>query len=115
MTRPLRVNADVNHSLCSLTPSLGSAAALYAYAHGGRVHASVQLCGPASLRRALRRCGKAAGLGTAEIKHIGSPLEAMELTSLRDGMVHPALIVHDPDNRKVPVSESHLLVTAWPA
>ena len=103
--------------------SLGSAAALYAYAHGVRVHASVQLCGPASLRRAIGRGGKAAGLGTVEIarlevlmaEHIGSPLEAMELTALRDGMVHSALIVHDPDDREVLVSESHLLAAAWPA
>lgn len=101
--------------------SVGSAAALYAYAHGVRVHASVQICGPASLGRVLRRAGKAAGLDTAEIarlevlmaEHIGLPLEAMELTSLRAGMIHPALIVHDPDDRELPVSESHSLAAAW--
>lgn len=102
--------------------SVGSAAALHAYAQGVRVHASVQICGPTSLRRVLRRGGKAAGLDIAEVARLevlmaeqtGLPLEAMELTSLRSGMTHPALILHDPDDRELPVSESHSLAVAWP-
>lgn len=102
--------------------SVGSAAALYAFAHGLRVYASVQICGPASLGRVLRRGGKAAGLNAIEVarlellmaEHIGLPLEAMDLTSLRGGMIHPALILHDPDDRELPASESRSLAAAWP-
>jgi pimeloyl-ACP methyl ester carboxylesterase len=102
--------------------SVGSAAALYAYAHGVRVGASVQLCGPASLTRVLRRGGAAGGLDAAGIarlevlmaEHLGSPLGEMELSSLYAGMVHPALILHDPEDRELCVSESHTLAAAWP-
>ena len=102
--------------------SVGSAAALYAYAHGVRVEASVQLCGPASLTRVLRRGGAAAGLdatGIARLEalmvaHLGLPLEEMELSSLCAGMVHPALILHDPEDRELCVSESRTLAAAWP-
>lgn len=102
--------------------SVGSAAALYAYAHGVSVEASVQLCGPASLKRVLRRGGAASGLSAIEVSrleammeaHLGLPLEEMELSSLCAGMVHPALIVHDPKDRELCVGESHTLAAAWP-
>jgi pimeloyl-ACP methyl ester carboxylesterase len=102
--------------------SVGSAAALYAYAHGVRVQASVQLCGPASLTRVLRRGGAAGGLdasGIAQLEalmeaHLGASLEEMELSSLCAGMVHPALILHDPEDRELCVSESRTLAAAWP-
>lgn len=101
--------------------SLGSAAALHAYAHGVRVQASVQLCGPASLARVLQRAGASAGLGAADIARIeammverlSAPLSVMDLSSLRHGMLHPALILHDPDDPELPASESHALAEAW--
>jgi len=102
--------------------SFGSAAALHAYAHGVRVQASVHLCGPASLTRVLQRAGAAGGLDAASItriealmaEHLGAPLSVMDLNSLRAGMVHPVLILHDPDDPELPVSESHALAQAWP-
>lgn len=102
--------------------SVGSAAALHAYAHGVRVQASVQLCGPASLTRVLQRGGAAGGLDAAGItriealmaEHLGAPLSVMDLNSLREGMRHPALILHDPDDPELSVSESHALAEAWP-
>ena len=101
--------------------SFGSAAALHAYAHGVRVQASVQLCGPASLTRVLQRGGAAGGLDAAGITRIaalmverlGAPLSVMDLSSLRHGMLHPALILHDPDDSELPASESRALTEAW--
>lgn len=102
--------------------SLGSAAALHAYAHGVRVQASVHLSGPASLTRALQRGGAAGGLDAVGVtrveglmaEHLGAPLSVMDLNSLRHGMLHPALILHDPDDPELPASESHALAEAWP-
>lgn len=101
--------------------SLGSAAALYAYAHGLQVEASVHICGPSSLTRALRRGGAALGLDQAEMArlelamadHLGTPLNVMDAESLRAGMIHPVLLVHDPEDREVPVEESRQLATSW--
>lgn len=102
--------------------SFGSAAALHACAHGVRVQASVHLCGPASLTRVLQRAGAAGGLDAAGItrvealmaEHLGKPLSVMGLSSLCEGMLHPALILHDPDDPELPASESHALAEAWP-
>ncbi len=102
--------------------SLGSAASVYAYANGVRVRASVQLCGPASLRRAIHFLGTAldmtaleiAQLETLIVERIGAPLDVMEVLNQRHGMTHPVMILHDPDDRKVPVAESRALSEIWP-
>ncbi|MGK2871090.1 MAG: alpha/beta fold hydrolase [Alphaproteobacteria bacterium] len=102
--------------------SVGSPAAQYAFAHGVRASASIHISGPVSLMRVLRRAGAMAGLdgaGMAHLEalfvaHLGAPLEVMELDALRAGMIHPALILHDPDDLEMPVDESRALARAWP-
>ncbi|MFZ6768471.1 alpha/beta hydrolase [Undibacterium sp. Di26W] len=102
--------------------SAGSAASLYAYAHGLRVAASVQLCGPASLSRVVQRTAHLAGLNAEEAHaleqqmamHIGAPLSDVDLQALQSGFLHPALILHDPEDREMPYEESRTLAAAWP-
>lgn len=102
--------------------SMGSAASLYAFAHGMAVRASVHLSGPASVRRVLQSAARAGGLdaqGTMALLHAfeqrtGQPLDEMELPALAHGLRHPALIAHDPADREVPFSESRQLAGVWP-
>lgn len=104
-----------------ISHSLGSAAALYAFAHGVKVKASVHMCGPASLIRVIERAGAMGNLDESGMeylknifsKNIGMPLQTMDLDILLAGMAHPALILHDTEDLEIPVSESQALNTAW--
>lgn len=110
-----RLTATIAHSV-------GSAASLYAFAHGVQVRASVHLCGPASLTRVFQYAARAGGLDeTARqqleqmlVASIDAPLASMDLDRLQHGMRHPALIMHDPEDKEMPYSESQALATAWP-
>ncbi|HEX5513379.1 MAG TPA: alpha/beta hydrolase [Gammaproteobacteria bacterium] len=102
--------------------SVGSPACLYAFAQGLRVGASVHLAGPSSLKRVLGRFAAMCRLPDDQLtllqqlmaEQIGAPLDAMELENLAAGLRHPALLLHDPDDREVPFSESQILHAAWP-
>ncbi|MFZ6654480.1 alpha/beta hydrolase [Undibacterium sp. TJN19] len=113
---------DIGQFSAVIAHSLGSAAALYAFAHGVQVTASVHLCGPSSLSRVLRRGAKLAGMDAAHIsaletqmaEEIQAPLQIMDLEQLQPGMQHRSLIMHDPLDREMPVEESLALAAAWP-
>lgn len=102
--------------------SVGSAAALYAYAHGVHTAASVQLCGPSSLTRVLHGVARANGLDSAGRallvqrleSRLGVPLSSMNLSELNHGLRHPALVIHDAQDTELHVGESRALVKAWP-
>lgn len=106
----------------TIAHSVGSAASLYAFAQGVQVRASVHLCGPASLTRVFQHAARAGGLNEAArqqledmlASRIGAPLSSMDLSQLQHGMRHPALIMHDPEDKEMPYSESQALVDAWP-
>lgn len=103
--------------------SAGSPAALYAFRHGMRVKSSVHIAGPASLERVVRRMAKAGALdveGTEELlatmeAFIGHPLASMEAEELTSGLLHPALLLHDPADPEVPYKETTLLARSWPS
>lgn len=111
-----RVDAVVSHSM-------GSAATLYALAHGLQVRASVHLAGPSSVERVTRHFAWQAGLhkaawpGFQELvaQRLEQPLASLELASLRHGLRHPGLVWHDPQDAEVPYAESRALKDAWPA
>lgn len=102
--------------------SVGSAAALYAYAHGVQVAASVQLSGPSSLTRAVRYAGLLLELNESQIvkfqkmfaDYLQTSLGVMDVDSLKNGLNHPALIIHDEQDRVIPASESVWLADRWP-
>ncbi len=102
--------------------SMGSPAALYAFARGLTVDRSVHVSGVASLVWAVRRLGIALGLPRDELPalraliedFIKAPLESMDLTVLRPGLRHPALLMHDPADPEVPYGDSEALLGHWP-
>lgn len=109
------VHAIVGHSM-------GSAAALLAFAHGLEVRRSVHLAGPSSLTPMVQGLAQAHGLGPADAAalagwvegFIGTRIACVDLERLRHGLRHPGLIVHDPDDRTVPIAASAALHAAWP-
>lgn len=102
--------------------SMGSAATLYAFAHGLQVQTSVHLAGPASLPRMLRLATDAACLDAAEADRLvvefarraGAPVADMDLPALTRGFRHRALLLHDPADREVPFAASQAIAAAWP-
>ena len=106
----------------AIAHSVGSPASLYAFAHGMEVTSSVHLAGPSSLKRVLTRVGhlfqfpedQRALLYQRMAEQIGASLDMMEIGNLAEGMRHPALLLHDPDDAEVPYAESVALQAAWP-
>lgn len=109
------VHAIVGHSM-------GSAAALLAFARGTQVRRSVHLAGPSSLTPMVKRQAAAHGLGPEEAAafagwvegFIGTRLAYVDLDRLQHGLRHAGLIVHDPEDRTVPFAASQALHKAWP-
>jgi len=108
------VHAVIGHSM-------GSAAALWAFAHGLQVKRSVHLAGPSSLTPMVKGLARAHGLGPLDAAafagwvegFIGTPMGSVDLERLQPGLRHPGLIVHDPEDRTVPITASEALHTAW--
>jgi len=108
------VHAVVGHSM-------GSAAALLAFAHGLQVKRSVHLAGPSSLTPMVKGLARAHGLGPSDAAafagwvegFIGTRIGCVDLERLQHGLRHPGLIVHDPEDRTVPVAASEALHAAW--
>ncbi|HEY9106363.1 MAG TPA: alpha/beta hydrolase [Roseateles sp.] len=102
--------------------SMGSAAALLAFAHGWRLRRSVHLAGPSSLTPMVKSLAKAQGLGPADAAafagwvegFIGTRIRHVDLDRLQHGLQHPGLILHDPEDRTVPFAASDALHAAWP-
>ena len=109
------VHAVIGHSM-------GSAAALLAFAHGLPVKRSVHLAGPSSLTPMVKGLAAAHGLGPADAAafagwvegFIGTRIAHVDLERLQHGLRHPGLIVHDGDDRTVPIAASEALHAAWP-
>lgn len=110
------VDAVIGHSM-------GSAAALLAFAHGLEVRRSVHLAGPSSLTPMVKGLARAHGLGPADAAafagwvegFIGTRIAHVDLDRLQHGLRHPGLIVHDAEDRTVPIAASEALHAAWPA
>lgn len=109
------VHAVVGHSM-------GSAAALLAFAHGLQVQRSVHLAGPSSLTPMVKGQAAAHDLSPEEAAafagwvegFIGTRLAYVDLDRLQHGLRHAGLIVHDPADRTVPFAASQALHKAWP-
>lgn len=110
-----RVHAVIGHSM-------GSAAALWAFAQGLQVQRSVHLAGPSSLTPMVKGLARQHGLGPSDAAafagwvegFIGTRMAQVDLERLQHGLRHEGLIVHDPEDRTVPVLASEALHAAWP-
>ncbi|MDR7330942.1 alpha/beta fold hydrolase [Roseateles asaccharophilus] len=121
--RALRaVAADIGEVHAVISHSMGSAAALLAFAHGLRVQRSVHLAGPSSLTPMVKGLAAMHGLGPADAAafagwvegFIGTRMGCVDLERLLPGLRHPGLIVHDAEDRTVPFAASTALHAAWP-
>lgn len=121
--RALRaVMADAGEVHAVIGHSMGSAAALLAFAQGLSVRRSVHLAGPSSLTPMVQGLAHAHGLAAADAAafagwvegFIGTRLAQVDLPRLQHGLRHPGLIVHDPEDRTVPMAASEALHAAWP-
>jgi pimeloyl-ACP methyl ester carboxylesterase len=119
--RALLADAGTAHGV--IGHSMGSAASLLAFAHGVAVTRSVHLAGPSSLTPMVKGLARAHGLGPADAAafagwvegFIGTRIALVDLDRLQHGLVHPGLILHDPEDRTVPFAASEALHDAWPA
>lgn len=101
--------------------SAGAGAALWAFNHGLEVRASVHLNGPSSLSPMVRGMASAFGLDGVQAQafhdwveqFIEQPVSAADLDTLRHGLRHPGLIVHDKDDKVVPFAAAEALHDAW--
>jgi pimeloyl-ACP methyl ester carboxylesterase len=113
---------DIGEVHAVIAHSMGSAAALWAFSRGITVKRSVHLAGPSSLTPVVRGMAAAHGLGPGDAAAfagwveglIGMPLACVDLERLRPGLRHPALILHDAEDRTVPIAASQALHAAWP-
>jgi pimeloyl-ACP methyl ester carboxylesterase len=113
--------ADIGEVHGVIGHSMGSAAALLAFAHGLQVKRSVHLAGPSSLTPMVKGIARAQGLGPADAaaftgwveNFIGTRIANVDLERLRHGLRHPGLIVHDTEDRTVPFAASQELHAAW--
>ena len=104
-----------------ITHSMGSAAALVAFCQGLQVKASVHLCGPSSLSAMVKLQARGYSLNPEQSRDfqtwvegfIGQPTQSVDLENLLDGLRHPALIMHDPQDKVVPMAASIALHQAW--
>lgn len=102
--------------------SMGSAAILWALSKGLNITRSVHLAGPSSLTPVVYGMAAAHGLDAGEQRafagwaerFIGAPLASVDLPSIRHGLRHQGLLLHDPEDRVVPFAASEALLAAWP-
>lgn len=102
--------------------SMGSAALLTAFWLGLRVRHSVHIAGPSVLTHMVQGAARRAQLDKDDTATFVSAFEALlggpttdwDIAALDTGLQHPGLIAYDPNDRRVPATESALLHAHWP-
>ncbi|HWP94841.1 MAG TPA: alpha/beta hydrolase [Gammaproteobacteria bacterium] len=102
--------------------SMGAGAAGFTLANGLEVERAVLIGGPASMSRVLERFSAAIGLSrTARAmlfervgRHMGVAEHDLDVERLAEPEGVRVLLVHDEDDRDVPVAEAHAIKSAWP-
>jgi len=104
--------------------SMGGAMSLFSIAHHGGAGRAVLVSAPSGLQRELRRFSGAVGLserGTAAFiasveDHVGRPATDFDVRHIAGKVDVPVLLIHDQNDRQVPVAEAartaHALPTA---
>ena len=113
--------AAIERTLARLAPvhavighSLGAAMSLYSVTHTGGANRVALISAPSSLKRELNRFAAAVGLSergtTAFIAsveaHVGRPATDFDVRRIAGKVDLPLLLVHDQNDRQVPVLES---------
>lgn len=101
--------------------SAGSTAALWALGNGLLVRRSVHVCGPSSMTSVVLGIARAHGLDERQTvalctwveAFMGCTLASLDLPALGKALGHSGLIIHDGDDRVVPVAQSRALQEIW--
>jgi predicted alpha/beta hydrolase family esterase len=101
--------------------SAGSPAVLYAVSQGLQIDASVHIAGPFSFERVLERHAALCGLDVAGynafrelvLGDLGFDPALLDEQALSQHLAHHGLLIHDLDDKEVPVNESHRLLGSW--
>jgi pimeloyl-ACP methyl ester carboxylesterase len=107
LARLASVHAVIGHSL-------GAAMSLYSVAHTGGANRVALISAPSSLKRELNRFASAVGLSDRGRKafiasvetHVGRPAADFDVSRIAGKVDLPLLLVHDQNDRQVPVLES---------
>ncbi len=103
--------------------SMGAAMSLFSVACGGNAGRVVLIAAPSSLKRELQRFARTVGLserGTRAFiasveRHVGRPAADFDVAQLVGRVAVPVLLVHDQNDRRVPVAEAARTAHALPA
>lgn len=103
--------------------SLGGAATTFALAHGMHVERAVFISPPADPREYLNAFASALAIDGRlrdRVKlhierRIGVPMETMQVTAIAPSMQLPLMVIHDEDDKEVPVAVGRSIATAWPS
>jgi pimeloyl-ACP methyl ester carboxylesterase len=109
------VHAVIGHSM-------GGAMSLFSLAHMDRAPRVVLVSAPSSLKRQLQRFATAVGLsrrGTAAFiaaveTRVGRPASDFDVRRIADKIDLPLLLIHDQNDRQVPVAEAARAAHALP-
>lgn len=102
--------------------SLGGAATTYAIAHGLRVERAVFISPPADPHEFLKLFGSALGISDAVRERVqrrverrlGVSMDDMVAYGFAPSMDTPLLVIHDEDDREVPVEAGAQIARMWP-
>ncbi len=103
--------------------SLGGAATTFALAYGMRAERLVFVSPPADPREFLKIFGSALGINDdvrARVKRrverrLGVPMEEMQALAIAPSMQLPLLVIHDEQDKEVPVNVGRRIASAWPS
>jgi pimeloyl-ACP methyl ester carboxylesterase len=102
--------------------SLGSTATILAVSRGLSVERVVLVAPPAESPMYARAFGRAIGLPPERIEGmidrirvmVGGNLDDLDARRLAARLRAPALIIHDPEDREVPIAHGEAIAAAWP-
>lgn len=105
-----------------LAHSLGGAATTLALSRGLEIERAVLISPPADPRRFLEAFGTALGMNEEARKRVqqrverrlATPMEALRIDRIATSMRTPALIIHDRNDKEVPVEVGQGIANAWP-
>jgi len=102
--------------------SFGAAAVTLALARGLRAERAVYLAPVVRVEKAVRRFIRWARLGevaAAELRRrlerrAGAAIAEIDASTLAPSMITPLLVLHDEDDREVPIAEGQAIASRWP-
>jgi pimeloyl-ACP methyl ester carboxylesterase len=117
-----KVAAELGDVYGVLAHSLGGAASTLALAQGLQIERAVFISPPSDPREFLRMFSRAIGISDdvrqrvqARVeRRLGMTMESMQATVHAPSMRIPLLVVHDEDDKEVPVRVGRSIAQAWP-